>query len=295
QPQFKPTGLTGKNLKKAEVVFEQQGIGTPQVSLLFDDEGKKLFEEITERSVGKRVAIMIDGVIISAPTVQEKISEGTAVITGNFTLDEAKELARNLNAGALPVPISLISRQTVGATLGQESVQQSLIAGLIGLLVVCLFMIFYYRLPGVLAVFALMIYAIVVLALFKLIPVTLTLAGVAGFILAIGMAVDANVLIFERMREELRAGKNLGTAIDVGFKQAWNSIRDSNVSTLIICLVLYWFGTSVIKGFALTLGIGILVSMFSALTVTRVFLRLSAMSPAGKASWWFGMNKKSKG
>ncbi|MFC1721306.1 protein translocase subunit SecD [Patescibacteria group bacterium] len=291
QPQFQPTGLSGKNLKAATVVFPQQGVGTPQVQLEFDDEGKRLFAEITERNVGKRVAILIDGVIISAPVVQERISEGNAVITGDFTLDEAKELARNLNAGALPVPIELISRQTVGATLGHESVQKSLIAGLIGLLAVGIFMIAYYRLPGVLAVAALIIYALVVLALFKLIPVTLTLAGVAGFILSVGMAVDANVLIFERFREEARKGKPLLPAIDDGFKGAWISIRDSNISTLITCIILYWFGTSIIKGFALTLGIGVLISMISAITITQTFLKLSATNYIQTHPWWFGIKK----
>ncbi len=292
EPQFEPTGLTGKNLKSAQVVFPQQGVGTPQVQLEFDDEGKALFAEITERNVGNRVAILIDGVIISAPVVQERIGEGTAVITGDFTIDEAKELARNLNAGALPVPIELISRQTVGATLGQESVQKSLIAGLIGLLAVAIFMIAYYRLPGILAVAALIIYALIVLAIFKLIPVTLTLAGVAGFILSIGMAVDANVLIFERFREEARQGKPLSAAIDKGFKEAWSSIRDSNISTLITCIILYWFGTSIIKGFALTLGIGVLISMISAITITQTFLKLSATKYMQKHTWWYGLKPK---
>jgi preprotein translocase subunit SecD len=294
QPQFQPTGLTGKYLRSATVVFPQQGVGLPQVQLEFDDEGKQLFAEITERNVGQRVAILIDGVIISAPVVQERIGQGNAVISGDFTLDEAKDLARNLNAGALPVPIELISRQTVGATLGRESVQKSLVAGLIGLLAVAIFMIAYYRLPGVLAVLALIIYALIVLALFKLIPVTLTLAGVAGFILSIGMAVDANVLIFERFREELRAGKPLTAAMDSGFKGAWSSIRDSNISTLITCVILYWFGTSIIKGFALTLGIGVLISMLSAITITQTFMKLSATSFMNKHLWWFGGNRNSQ-
>lgn len=294
ESQFQPTGLTGKNLESAQVVFPQQGVGSPQVQLEFDDEGKALFAEITERNVGRRVAILIDGVIISAPVVQERIGEGTAVITGDFTLDEAKELARNLNAGALPVPIDLLSRQTVGATLGQASVQKSLIAGLIGLLAVAIFMIAYYRLPGILAVISLLIYALVVLAIFKLIPVTLTLAGVAGFILSVGMAVDANVLIFERFREEARQGKAIPQAIDNGFKGAWTSIRDSNVSTLITCIILYWFGTSIIKGFALTLGIGVLISMITAIAITKTFLQLSITKYLKKHPWWLGIKIKSK-
>jgi len=294
QPNFQPTGLSGKNLESATVVFPQQGVGSPQVSLEFDDEGRQLFAEITRRNVGRQVAILIDGIIISAPVVQEEIPEGNAVISGDFTVDEAKELARNLNAGALPVPIELISRQTVGATLGQESVQKSLIAGLIGLIAVCIFMVLFYRLPGILAVAALIIYTIIVLAIFKLIPVTLTLAGVAGFILSIGMAVDANVLIFERFREELRNGKPLGIAIEKGFKGAWSSIRDSNISTLITCIILYWFGTSIIKGFALTLGIGVLISMISAITITQTFLKLSASGYMKKHMWWFGVKQPAK-
>ena len=292
QPQFNPTGLSGKNLTRATVVFQQQGVGSPQVSLEFDDEGRKLFAEITERSVGKRVAIMIDGVIISAPVVQEKITEGNAVITGNFTVDEAKELARNLNQGALPVPISLVSRQTVGATLGQESVQKSLVAGIIGLMAVAVFMIGFYRFPGLLATASLLIYAVIALAIFKLIPVTLTLAGVAGFIMSIGMAVDANVLIFERLREELREGKDLSLAIENGFRGAWSSIRDSNISSIITCIILYAFGSSLVKGFALTLGIGVVVSMFTAITVTRTFLRLSSTKLSRKHLSWFDFPKR---
>ncbi len=292
QPQFNPTGLSGKNLTRATVVFQQQGVGSPQVSLEFDDEGRKLFAEITERSVGKRVAIMIDGVIISAPVVQEKITEGNAVITGNFTVDEAKELARNLNQGALPVPINLVSRQTVGATLGQESVQKSLVAGIIGLIAVAVFMIGFYRFPGLLATASLLIYAVIALAIFKLIPVTLTLAGVAGFIMSIGMAVDANVLIFERLREELREGKDLSLAIENGFRGAWSSIRDSNISSIITCIILYAFGSSLVKGFALTLGIGVVVSMFTAITVTRTFLRLSSTKLSQKHLSWFDFPKR---
>lgn len=292
QPQFNPTGLSGKNLTKATVVFQQQGVGSPQVSLEFDDEGRKLFADITERNVGKRVAIMIDGVIISAPVVQEKITEGNAVITGNFTVDEAKELARNLNQGALPVPINLVSRQTIGATLGQESVQKSLVAGIIGLIAVAVFMIGFYRFPGLLATASLIIYAVIALAIFKLIPVTLTLAGVAGFIMSIGMAVDANVLIFERLREELREGKDLSLAIENGFRGAWSSIRDSNISSIITCIILYALGSSLVKGFALTLGIGVVVSMFTAITVTRTFLRLSSTKLSRKHLAWFDFPKR---
>ncbi len=273
QTQFANTGLSGKNLERASVQFDPN-TNEPQVSLDFDDEGKTLFGEITERNLNKVVGIYLDGSPISMPRVQQAITSGQAVITGDFTIDEAKQLARRLNAGALPVPIELVSQHNIGATLGELSVRKSLIAGLIGLLLVAVFMIVYYRLPGIIAVVALIIYSLIVLALFKLIPVTLTLAGIAGFILSIGMAVDANILIFERTKEELRNGLSLSRSIEEGFSRAWPSIRDSNISSLITCAILAWFGTSIIQGFAITLGIGVLVSMFSAITVTRTFMRL---------------------
>ena len=275
QGDFVNTGLSGQQLKRAQVVFDPN-TGEPQVSLTFNDEGKALFAEITKRNVGKPVAIYLDGQPISVPTVQQEITAGEAVITGTFTLQEAKQLGARLTAGALPVPIQLISQQSIGASLGKESIERSFVAGLLGLALVALFMISYYRFPGLLAVFALIIYSLFVLAVFKLWPVTLTLAGIAGFILSIGMAVDANVLIFERMREELRSGKSVPVAIEQGFSRAWLSIRDSNVSSLITCVILAWFGSSLIQGFAITLAIGILLSMFSAITVTRTFLRLFA-------------------
>ncbi|MBI4050083.1 MAG: protein translocase subunit SecD [Candidatus Doudnabacteria bacterium] len=272
--QFKPTGLSGKQLKKAEIIFDQQ-TGSPQISLQFNDEGKTLFAELTARNVGKPVAIFLDGAIISAPTVQQEITAGSAVITGNFTIDEAKQLAERLNAGALPVPIRLLEQKTIGPSLGQVSVEKSVLAGLIGFVAVALFMIAFYRWPGLLAVLALCVYVLVTLAIFKLIPVTLTLAGIAGFILSVGMAVDANILIFERTREELRAGLAPERALAEGFRRAWSSIRDSNVSSLITVLILAYFGASLIRGFALTLGIGIVVSMFTAIIVTRTFLQLT--------------------
>jgi len=282
---FKYTGLTGKHLKKAQVSFNPN-TNEPEVSLEFNDEGKDLFAEITSKNVGKIVGIFLDGDPISLPKVNEKISEGRAVITGKFTLEEAKTLVRRLNAGALPVPINLISQQTVGASLGHESLTQSLEAAILGLILVGLFMIIYYRLPGLLSVISLCVYGVLLLAIFKLIPVTLTLAGIAGFILSVGMAVDANVLIFERMKEELKLDKPIGSAIDEGFKRAWPSIRDGNISTLITCAILYWFGTSIIQGFALTLFIGILISMISALLITRVFIYLIiGWRPVNKLSW----------
>ncbi|MFH1171554.1 MAG: protein translocase subunit SecD [bacterium] len=275
QSDYVNTGLSGQHLKSASVTFDPN-TGEPEVSLTFNDEGKKLFGDITKRNVGKPVAIYLDGQPISIPTVQQAITTGQAVITGKFTLQEAKQLAARLTAGALPVPITLISQERVGASLGKESIERSFAAGLLGLALVVVFMVLYYRLPGLLSVFALGIYSLLVLAIFKLWPVTLTLAGIAGFILSIGMAVDANVLIFERMKEELREGKPLDLAIEQGFARAWLSIRDSNVSSIITCLILAWFGTSLVQGFAITLVIGILISMFSAITVTRTFLRLIA-------------------
>ncbi|MDD5039818.1 MAG: protein translocase subunit SecD [Patescibacteria group bacterium] len=273
QPQLVSTGLSGKQLKRAAVEFNQQTNET-QVSLEFNEEGKDLFAQITERNLNKIVGIYLDGNPISLPRVDSVITNGQAVISGSFTLEEAKLLAQRLNAGALPIPIMLVSQQIVGPSLGKSSVEKSFVAGIIGLVLVSFFMIFYYRLPGLLSVAALLIYTLISLAIFKLIPVTLTLAGVAGFILSIGMAVDANVLIFERSREEIRSGKNLSVAIEEGFKRAWPSIRDSNISSLISCVILSWFGTTTIKGFAITLGIGVLVSLFSAITVTRNFMRI---------------------
>ncbi|MBU1177114.1 protein translocase subunit SecD [Patescibacteria group bacterium] len=269
---FSPTILTGRYLKGAELQFDQQTYQS-QVSLEFDSEGAKIFEDLTRRNIGKRIAIYLDGSVISAPNVQEAISGGKAQITGNFTLDEAKELVQRLNAGALPVPIDLINQQTIGASLGSISLDKSLKAGIFGFLAILLFIIFYYRLPGLIASLALVIYVILVLAIFKLISVTLTLAGIAGFILSIGMAVDANVLIFERFKEEFKSGKSLGGSIDEGFDRAWPAIRDGNISTMITCIILFIFATGLVKGFALTLGIGVLVSMFSAIIITKTFLR----------------------
>ena len=284
---YKTTSLTGRHLKKAQLEFDQTTY-QPQISLEFNDEGAKLFGEITERNVGKRVAIYLDGYPISIPMVQEAITGGQAQITGDFTLEEAKKLVQRLNAGALPVPINLISQQSVGASLGEISLNKSLRAVLIGLIAVVIFMIFYYRLPGILAVISLIVYIIIILAIFKLIPVTLTLAGIAGFILSIGMAVDANVLIFERIKEELRSGKSLRGSIGDGFKRAWPSIRDGNISTLITAIILFWFGTSVIKGFALTLFFGVLTSMFTAIVVTKTFLKLFVGEKIEKLKWLYG-------
>ncbi|MFA7244920.1 MAG: protein translocase subunit SecD [Candidatus Magasanikbacteria bacterium] len=272
QEPWKNTSLSGKNLERSEVVSDGQ-TGAIQVALNFDSEGKDFFADITKRNVGQQVAIFLDNEIISAPVVQVAITDGRAVITGSFTLQEARLLSQRLNAGALPVPVNLISQQTVGASLGDRSVSSSLYAGIVGVILVMLFMLFYYRLPGLLSVIALSLYITLTLAIFKLIGVTLTLAGIAGFILSIGMAVDANVLIFERLKEELRSGKSLKAAVEEGFKRAWSSIFDGNMSTLITCLLLIWFGTSFVKGFAITLFLGVSLSMFSAIIITRVMLR----------------------
>lgn len=270
---WKNTDLSGKQLKRSTLIFNQQ-TGEPQVGLEFNDEGKKLFGDITARNIGKPVAIFLDGQPLSTPTVQEAITGGDAVITGNFTIAEAKTLSRRLNAGALPVPITLETQTSVGASLGQESLDMSLKAGLIGFLVVALFMLVYYRLPGLVAIIALLLYTAINLSVFKLLPVTLSLSGIAGFILSVGMAVDANILIFERTKEELLRGRTLQSAIDEGFRRAWPSIRDSNFTTLISCTILYYTSSSLIKGFALNLALGVVISMFSAITVSRTLLRL---------------------
>jgi preprotein translocase subunit SecD len=267
------TSLTGKNLKRSTVVFDSQ-TGKPQVSLEFDTEGAKMFEEITGRSVGKTVAIMLDDQLVSAPRVNEPITGGQAVIQGSFTTEEAKQLSIALNAGALPVPLHIIEQRNVGPSLGFESIHKSVIGGSIGLLIVGAFMIVNYGFLGLVADVALVIYSLLTFALFKTIPVTLTLAGIAGFILSIGMAVDANILIFERMKEEMRWGKDKVTALKLGFDRAFPSIRDSNVSSLITCGILYYFGSGTVRGFAFTLALGIVVSLFTAVTVTRTFIRM---------------------
>ncbi len=280
-PYFKPTELTGQYLERAEMGFDQT-TGKALIHIFFDDKGSEIFARLTEENVGKMLAIYIDGVPISTPVVQDKIEGGQAQITGDFTVQEAKELARNLNAGALPVPIEIVSQQSVGPTLGSDSLEKSLKAGIYGFLAIILFLIIFYRLPGLLASFSLAIYVAVILALFKLIPVTLTLAGIGGFILSIGMAVDANVLIFSRIREELKKEQGFSPALEEGFRRSWPSIRDGNLTTLIVALILFWFGTSFIKGFAFTLSIGILVSMLSAIFITRTFLRMAAKTKITK-------------
>lgn len=268
---FFPTELDGRYLKRAAVEFDPN-TGDPYVGLEFNEDGGKLFAEITKNNVGKNLAIFLDGAPISSPVIREEISGGKAQISGRFTAQEVKTLVQRLNSGALPVPVTLISQQTVGPTLGEKVLNDGVRAGIYGFIIVAIFLVIWYRLPGLLAVIALSIYAVISLAIFKLIPVTITAAGIAGFILSVGMAVDANVLIFERMKEEKRSGKSIGASITEGFERAWLSIRDSNAASLLTCVILYWMGTSMVKGFALTLAIGILVSLFTAITVSRTFL-----------------------
>jgi protein-export membrane protein SecD len=292
--EWKFTGLTGKQLKKAEVLQDSRN-GQIQVSLQFNDDGAKLFAEITTRNIGKPVAIFLDSEPISTPVVNEPIPDGNAVISGDFKWDEAKLLAQRLNSGALPVPVELISQQKVDATLGVDSLTSSFKAGLIGLILVILFMILYYRLPGLIAVFALFVYGALTLAIFKIIGVTLTLSGIAGFILSIGLAVDANILVFERLKEELRFGKSLRSATEEAFMRAWTSIRDGNITTLISCVFLIWMGTGFVQGFATTLFIGIIVSIFTAVIITRNLMRwVFGFFKSDQSNWMFLGHKRSE-
>lgn len=272
------TGIGGSDLDRASVDTTQ---GTePVVALTFTDQGKTKFAELTTRLVGQPLVIFLDDIAIAAPTVQTPLLDGRAVINGGFTIQSAKQLASQLSAGALPVPINVVEQRTIGATLGQTSINQSIIAGAVGLILVMIFMVLNYGKLGLVANAALILYTLFNLALVKWIPITLTMSGVAGFILAIGMAVDANILIFERMREELRRGNKFRAAIEIGFNRAWPSIRDSNVSSLITCVILYLFGTGMVRGFALTLGLGVIVSMFTAVVVSRTLLRIIYGGPA---------------
>lgn len=283
-PTFDSIGLTGADLKKASIVFNQSGSGSsssPEVELQFNLDGTKIFGDVTTNNVGKRIAIYLDDNILMAPTVNTPITNGRAVVTGNFTLEEAQSLVTQLNAGALPVPVKVIEQRTVGPSLGQESVRQSIYAGLVGLSIVILFMITSYGSLGILASISLFIYALITLALYKIIPVVLTLPGLAGFILSIGMAVDANILIFERIKEEIRAKKPLSIALENGFGRSWDSIRDANTATLLTAFILFNpFGWSFlpisgpVRGFALTLALGIFISLFTGVFVTRNLVRV---------------------
>jgi len=339
--QFQSTGLTGQQFVHADVQFDQ--LYQPYVSIQFNADGAKLFEDITGRNVGKPIAIYVGGQLISAPNVNQKISGGKAQISGNFTVDQATSLARDLNTGAIPAPIVLAGQYSIGASLGQDALTKSLWAGLIGFILVAIFMIFFYRLPGLLATIALFVYSMIMLFLIKIAlplwlsillamvifvvvvmkvinskdsgpekaiglilscfilffitfllstPIVMTLAGIAGVILSIGMAVDANILIFERVKEELRDGRTLSSAIEIGFDRAWNSIRDSNFSSLITCGILFYFGSSIIQGFAFNLAAGILVSMFTAITVSKTLLTALVNTKLAEKVWLFGSPKK---
>ncbi len=291
-----PTGLTGKDVRKALISTNPGGQWV--VSLEFTDKGARKFGELTQSMVGQSMAIFFNGKMQSAPTIQEPILGGHAQISGGdsgFAYEEAKKTVDLLNAGALPVPAKIIEESLVGPTLGADSIAKSKVAGLIGIGIVMLFMLLYYRLPGFIANIALVIYSLLVFAVFKIVPVTLTLAGIAGFILSIGMAVDANILIFERTKEELKAGRTLFTAINAGFDRAFTSIFDSNMTTIITCVILYFLGTSIVKGFALTLIIGVLISMFTAITVTKNFMHLLFGAGQLKHPGWFGIKQSEIG
>jgi len=298
-PYFKETEMSGKYLQKASLDFDQN-TSAPIVDLRFNSEGAKVFEQLTERNVGKPMAIFLDGKSIIdtngddkidgsdlyAPKVIQKISGGNAQITGITNIQEAKILIKRLNEGALPVPLGQpITQQKIGPTLGAVSFDQTVKAGILGFLMVVIFMVFYYRLPGLLASLALALYTVVLLAAFKLMGVTMSLAGIGGFILSVGMAVDANVLIFSRLKEELAAGKSLSSSIEEGFNRAWPAIRDGNFTTIVVALILFFLGTSFVKGFAATLTWGILLSMYSAIVVTRTFLIMVAATKLGKFAW----------
>lgn len=265
------TGLNGNYLKKSVLNFDSY-TNRPVVVVSFNEEGKKLFAELTKNNTGKEMSIFLDGNIVSSPVIQEEISGGEATISGSFTVQEAKTLVTRLNSGALPVPIKLASSQVIEATLGGQAKSQGLLAGQIGFLIIAILMILWYRLPGILSVISLSAYTAIVLFLFKEIPVVLTSAGIAGFIISMGVAIDANILIFERLKEEIKRGRDLQTAVDEAFKRAWTSIRDSNIASILVALTLFYFGSSLLAGFGLVFGIGVLVSMFSSMVISKYFL-----------------------
>ncbi|HCC84492.1 MAG TPA: protein translocase subunit SecD [Candidatus Pacebacteria bacterium] len=278
--QFESTGLSGQKLKKTSVQFDPQ-TGQPTIGLQFDDQGKQLFAKLTSENTGKIMAIFVDGFPVTMPRINEPILDGQAVISGAFTLPEAKQLVIQLNAGALPVPISVLEQRNVGASLGADSIQKSVRAGLVGLGLVAVFMILIYGFRGVVATVALLIYAALTIAIYKLMGVTLTLPGIAGLLLSIGMAVDANILIFERMKEELRAGESLHRAMELGFGRAWDSIKDANLTTILTSLVLinpldfsFLNSSGLVRGFGITLLIGVLISLFTGIVVSRTLLRV---------------------
>jgi preprotein translocase subunit SecD len=286
------TIMTGDLLKSVGVSTNQ--IGAYVVNFELKDEGRDIFKKYTSENVGKYLAIVLDKKIISAPRAQTAITEGSGEITGDYTFESANNFAVQLRYGSLPIPLSVIQSRVIGPTLGQDSLKKSLIAGIVGFILITLFMLIYYRLPGFVAILALVTYGVITLAIYKLLPVTLTLPGIAGFLLSTGGALDANILIFERLKEELRNGRKLGQALEIGWKRAWPSIRDSNVATLITSAILFWFGSafgaSIVKGFALTLALGVIISLFGAIIVTRAFLNevLALVKPTN-FSRWFGI------
>ncbi|MEI6297015.1 MAG: protein translocase subunit SecD [bacterium] len=270
-PYYIDSALNGSHLSKAKLQFSSNSM-FPTVGLEFNSEGSDLFAKLTKDNIGKTVAIYLDGQPISAPTVKDEITSGKAEISGNFSREEAKTLVGRLNSGALPVPIELLSTQTISSPLGKKLLNDDITAGVWGTIIVAIFLILWYRLPGFIAVISLMIYIVLTLSVFKILSITMTAAGIAGIIMSIGMATDANILIFERMKEELKRGRTVSDAIKEGFDRAWTSIRDSNISSMITATILFWLGTSLVKGFALTFGLGVLISMFTAITVTKTFL-----------------------
>jgi len=286
--------LTGANLKPTFVTFQGQAQSIPVVNFEFAPPDDQRWVDLSKQYVGKPTQILLDGKEISSPNIREVFSSGKGVIEGGFTTQSAKELSLLLNSGALPVPLEIVQSTRVEPTLGADSVQRSLVAGAVGLLLVALFMVVYYRLPGLLAVFALLYYTALAYAVFRLVPVTLTLAGIAGFILSIGMAVDANVLTFERLKEELRTGKSLRAAVDEGRRRAFPSIWYSNLATILTASILFYFGTGTVKGFALTLGLGVAVSFFTAAVVTQLFLHLAVDVPRLRRRWLYGVEERAE-
>lgn len=280
---YESVGLDGRYLKRADVAFDQTS-GRPTVSISWNDEGSKLFAEVTKNNIGKSIAIYLDGAIVSAPRVNEEITGGQAVISGDFNTQEARDLARRLNSGALPVPVELVSTSSIGATLGAMATDAGVKAGLIGFILISIFMVLWYRIPGLIAVLNLVIYVAIMLAIFKLWPVTLTAAGIAGFIISIGIAVDANILIFERMKEEISYGGSIKDALETGFQKAWSSVRDSNVSSMITAFILYATGTALIKSFAFTFFLGTLISLFVAYSISKNFFKAISFGKEGKFS-----------
>ncbi|MES0360538.1 MAG: protein translocase subunit SecD [Anaerolineales bacterium] len=286
------TVMTGEVIENVQVSRDPSGQYVIQFQL--DSEGADIFSEYTTAHVGEFLGIVLDKTVVSAPNVNEPITEGEGVISGAFTLESANNLAVQLRYGSLPIPLKVVETRTIGPTLGQDSLQKSLIALLIGFIVVILFMALYYRLPGVLADISIIIYALITFSIFRFVPVTLTLPGIAGIMLSTGSALDANILIFERLKEELREGRRLNQAVDIAWKRAWPSIRDSNIATLITCGILFWFGSAfgatIVKGFALTLSIGVIISLFTAIFVTRTFLNLVLVYVQDKNyARWFGI------